>query len=120
MEFVCCPTAPFACSFYYQSRSTRSQHCNDAHQSISITLQQQASRVATPSFGSSHKEGPWPACKGMDGDACCALIEGYANDIRGRCFIIPEHSPVTMDFSPTRVRVFVDNDNIVTIIPNRG
>ncbi|KAI2499914.1 hypothetical protein MHU86_14584 [Fragilaria crotonensis] len=82
--------------------------------------EQQASRVATPSFSSSHKEGPWPACKGMDGAACCELIEGYAVDIRGQCFIIPENSPVTMDFRSTRVRVFVDNDNVVTSIPSRG
>lgn len=103
----------------YSRWSTRWQNCK-AHQFVASYIQQQASRVATPSFSSSHKEGPWPACKGMDGAACCALIEGYAVDIRGQCLIIPENSFVTMDFRSTRVRVFVDNDNVVTSIPSRG
>jgi hypothetical protein len=71
-------------------------------------------------FGSSHREGPWPECKGRDGDVCCQLIEGYANDILGNCAVIPENSMVTEDFRTDRVRVFVDVDNLVTGIPNRG
>jgi Potato inhibitor I family len=85
-----------------------------------ITHQQNASRVATPSFGSSHKEGPWPECRGMDGDACCKLIESYATDVQGHCHVISEGSAVTMDFRTDRVRVVVDDQNIVVQIPNRG
>jgi hypothetical protein len=85
-----------------------------------ITHQQNASRVATPSFGSSHKEGPWPECRGIDGDACCKLIESYATDVQGNCHVISEGSAVTMDFRTDRVRVVVDDQNIVVQIPNRG
>lgn len=56
----------------------------------------------------------------MDGDACCALIESYAVDIRGHCLLIPKNTPITMDFRSNRVRVIVDDDNIVTSIPSRG
>lgn len=66
------------------------------------------------------KEGPWPKCVGMDGTECCNLVEGEAKQTRGNCIVLSENSPVTMDFMTTRVRVFVDEDNVVTKIPHLG
>mmetsp|Transcript_21543 Transcript_21543/g.35643 ORF Transcript_21543/g.35643 Transcript_21543/m.35643 type:complete len:115 (-) Transcript_21543:237-581(-) len=82
----------------------------------------ESNRVATPMIGmvSAGKEGPWPKCVGMDGTKCCNLIEGHAKDVRGNCVVVPQYSMVTMDFSTTRVRVFVDEDSVVTRIPDRG
>jgi hypothetical protein len=66
-------------------------------------------------MSSKHKHGPWPQCVGMDGPACCNLIAGDYD-----CIVVPENSPVTMDYQLTRVRVFVDEQNVVTKIPHLG
>lgn len=71
-------------------------------------------------IGMSQRQGPWPKCLEMDGDSCCQYIEGYAKDVRGYCLVINENDMVTEDFVSTRVRVFVDDDNVVTKIPDRG
>jgi Potato inhibitor I family len=76
--------------------------------------------LTCPKVSSGGSTGPWPECLGMNGDACCKLIEGLASDVRGNCFVILEGSPVTMDFSKNRVRVFVNTESNVTQIPMRG
>jgi hypothetical protein len=68
-------------------------------------------------IGMASKNGPWKECLGMDGNACCELINSLV-DVD--CQIIPENSMVTMDFREDRVRVFVNDDNVVTHIPSRG
>jgi Potato inhibitor I family len=65
-------------------------------------------------------EGPWPECLGISGNECEHLIASHAPDVVGHVVILPEDSMVTMDFSPTRVRIFVDGDNLVTRTPRRG
>jgi hypothetical protein len=76
--------------------------------------------VTCPQLPSGGSAGPWPECLGMIGDVCCKLIEGLAPDVIGNCFVIPEGTFVTMDFRQNRVRVFVNNVNMVTQIPRRG
>lgn len=67
------------------------------------------------------RQGPWPACLGMEGSACQHVIETYAEDLRGgHVSIIGPDTMVTMDFDITRVRIFVDEANLVIQIPNRG
>ena len=65
-------------------------------------------------------EGPWPKCLGMAGQDCADYIDSYAQDLHGRIYIISSGTPVTEDFRTDRVRIYVDEDGIVTTIPNRG
>lgn len=66
--------------------------------------------------------GPWPACLDMEGTACRSLIESYASDVIGNIVIItPEMvDELANDFDMHRVRIYVDEDGIVTEIPVRG
>lgn len=78
-------------------------------------------RVQMPKFGgmdTRNKEGPWPTCLGMSGEKCMELIASYDSDIHIE--ILNKNEPVTTDFRPDRVRIFVDEYDIVTIIPSRG
>lgn len=65
-------------------------------------------------------QGPWPECLGLAGDDCVQLIESAAEDVRGRVYIVPPDSMVTMDFREDRVRVYVNDKNIVEKAPQRG
>lgn len=76
--------------------------------------------VRTPMIGMTFKQGPWPKCIGMDGDECCQYIMTYAKDIQDNCVLVGPDEAVTEDFNTKRVRVYVDNDSIVTKAPSRG
>lgn len=68
-----------------------------------------------------NNEGPWPACIGMSGERCRAMIASMANDLEySNIFIVNQDSFVTMDFRTDRVRIFVDDDGIVVRTPSRG
>ena len=78
-------------------------------------------RVQLPKFGgldTRQKEGPWPACLGMNGEDCLELIASYDKGLQIE--LIHPYEPSTDDFRPDRVRIFVDDANVVTTIPNRG
>jgi hypothetical protein len=80
-------------------------------------------RVQMPKFGgvdTRHKEGPWPACLGMTGEKCMELIASYNSGNIIRIEIWKENDPATLDFRTDRVRIIVDENGIVTTIPNRG
>jgi hypothetical protein len=82
---------------------------------------EEQTRVQMPKFGgldTRQKEGPWPACLGMNGEDCLELIASYAKDLHIE--LIHPYEPSTNDFRPDRVRIFVDDSNVVTTIPNRG
>lgn len=66
------------------------------------------------------RHGPWPACLGMSGDDCVSYIEANSKDLRGRVYIMKPGTPLTKDLQVDRVRVFVDDDGIVTKTPDRG
>lgn len=83
-------------------------------------LQKDENQVATPLIGFSQKQGPWPKCLGMESESCVHYIESLADDVRGHVEVIPIDSVITMDFNPHRVRIFVNETNYVTKIPNRG
>ena len=75
--------------------------------------------VKTPMIGLRYKNGPWPKCLEMDGDDCCQYIESVAKEI-DECVVVGENESVTEDFRTTRVRVFVDENRVVTKIPDKG
>mmetsp|Transcript_13507 Transcript_13507/g.20077 ORF Transcript_13507/g.20077 Transcript_13507/m.20077 type:complete len:166 (-) Transcript_13507:333-830(-) len=64
--------------------------------------------------------GPWPECVGMEGNECANLILKDSPDLAGNIFLIPPNTPVTEDYRLSRVRIMVDNNNIVVEIPLRG
>merc|ERR1712151_1129178 len=64
-------------------------------------------------------QGPWPCCLGLTGEECEVYIEGKAPDLT-EVSIILEGSVVTTDFVTTRVRIYVDENGIVTLVPRRG
>jgi hypothetical protein len=65
-----------------------------------------------------NREGPWPSCVGMSGEACQAMIESMANDVTVQ--VVSQDAMVTMDFRTDRVRIFVDDSGVVTRTPSRG
>ena len=70
----------------------------------------------------SKHQGPWPECLGLAASDCVHIIKTYAEDLResGHVFVIQPDMMVTMDFDETRVRVWVDESNMVNKIPRRG
>ena len=75
----------------------------------------------TPSFSSTgHHQGPWPACveQELSGIQCEQLILAYVDDIIIE--IIKPMDDVQADFRINRVRIFVNETNYVTKIPERG
>lgn len=61
----------------------------------------------------------WPQLVGMDGDVAATLLEesypGYYDII-----VLHEDAVVSMDFVLERIRIYVDDDNIVTKVPKVG
>ena len=84
--------------------------------------QHQARFIPMPAVGgSSHNEqGPWPECLGRTGNECKNIIESMAPDVKGRIFIMPPNSMMTMDYRTDRVRVFVNEAGVVEKVPQRG
>ncbi|UJR10616.1 hypothetical protein I4U23_014813 [Adineta vaga] len=60
----------------------------------------------------------WPELVGKDADSAIKVIkkESDITDIQ----TVRDNSPVTLDFHPSRIRVFVDEKNIVTVEPRIG
>jgi hypothetical protein len=56
----------------------------------------------------------------MTGGDCVNYIDSYAEDLQGHIYIISPGTAVTEDFQTDRVRIYVDEDGIVTAIPDRG
>ena len=68
-----------------------------------------------------NREGPWPACVGMAGATCSAMILSMATDLQAENIIIMDQdSFMTMDFRTDRVRIMVNEQGVVTRIPGRG
>eukprot|EP00178_Gracilaria_changii_P025149 TRINITY_DN76954_c0_g1_i1.p2 TRINITY_DN76954_c0_g1~~TRINITY_DN76954_c0_g1_i1.p2 ORF type:complete len:130 (-),score=14.09 TRINITY_DN76954_c0_g1_i1:134-502(-) len=61
----------------------------------------------------------WNDCVGMDADEAIELIKAARPDLR-RVVKVPEGSMVTMDMRHDRVRVYCNDDNIVTRPPRTG
>ena len=68
--------------------------------------------------GGALRRGPWPGCLGMEGTACQSMIESYAPDVTVE-IVTPDMEPPT-GFSASRVKIFVDEDGMVTKTPVRG
>eukprot|EP00978_Attheya_sp_CCMP212_P010864 scaffold26379_cov52-Attheya_sp.AAC.3 len=84
-------------------------------------------RVSTPMMGgvtsstisSKLRDGPWPACIGMESSECVSLIESDNSDLK--VIVVQDGEYVTEDFRLERVWVFVDEDDLVVKpIPGRG
>lgn len=82
--------------------------------------QQAAAQIVDmPKISLASKSGPWPKCIGMTGEDCVSYIEENANDDLV-VMLVPFGSMVTTDFRTDRVRVFVDENDIVFAAPSRG
>jgi len=64
------------------------------------------------------KKSTWPEVVGMTGDEAKEQIAKDRPDVQIN--VLPEVSPVTMDFRPDRVRIFVNNDQKVVAAPRCG
>ncbi|KAJ0981574.1 hypothetical protein J5N97_009829 [Dioscorea zingiberensis] len=60
----------------------------------------------------------WPELLGKMGEKAVKIIERENNDVH--TIVLSEDSPVTKDFRFNRVRVFVNEDGVVTIVPRIG
>lgn len=74
--------------------------------------------VPMPMIGMSNTQGPWPKCVGMIGDDCVSYIESNAQNLN--IVIVHTDDLLSRDFDLERVRVQVDNDEVVNSIPRRG
>ncbi len=81
--------------------------------------QQYASEIVPmPKISMASKQGPWPACVGMTGENCVSYIESNTQGLT--IVIVPDGSFVTKDFRTDRVRVWVDENDIVFSAPSKG
>jgi len=60
----------------------------------------------------------WPELVGLKGEDARDQVKQQRPDVEIQ--ILPELGPVTMDFRPDRVRIFVDKDGKVVHAPNCG
>lgn len=68
-----------------------------------------------------HLEGPWPECLKLSGEGCQMLLHVYTNWQNGLDIeVVSEENKVEEDFDESRVRIYVDESNKVTAIPQRG
>ena len=67
---------------------------------------------------SANEKRVWPELVGKDADAAIKILkeESSLDNIP----IVRDNSPITLDYCPTRIRVFVDEKNIVTVDPRLG
>jgi Potato inhibitor I family len=61
----------------------------------------------------------WPQLVGMDGDEAAAQLEAAYPD-KYDIFVLNEDSIVTMDYLTDRIRIFVNDANVVTLVPRIG
>ena len=67
---------------------------------------------------SANQKRVWPELVGKDAQSAIKILKeesGFDNIQTAR-----DNSPVTLEFCPTRIRVFVDEKNIVTVEPRIG
>ncbi|CAF1399636.1 unnamed protein product [Rotaria sordida] len=60
----------------------------------------------------------WPELVGKDVNSATKTLKEESNI--DHIETLRDDSPVTLDFCPTRIRVFVDEKNIVTVEPRIG
>jgi len=63
-------------------------------------------------------EGPWPECNRKTGEDCMQHIKTQAKDVTA--FIVSQYDFVTDDYQTNRVRIFVDDEGLVSQTPVRG
>jgi hypothetical protein len=61
----------------------------------------------------------WPEVVGTDGATAARTIRGE-NPAIALVPVLPQDSMVTMDYNPTRVRIFVNDDQKVARTPQTG
>jgi len=83
--------------------------------------EERATRVSTPMFGGlnqRHAEGPWPECLDFNGEACVDLLKLWTEDLDIE--LVGPGVAVEKGFRTDRVHIFVDDNNVVAAIPQRG
>lgn len=76
--------------------------------------------IAPPMIQLSQFQGPWPSCLGQDANDCVAFIQSNARPSPSTIVVVFPGMIVTDDFRKDRVRVYVNDDGVVTAIPDRG
>ena len=67
-----------------------------------------------------NQSGPWSQCLGINGNECSEIIKIQTASNPVDVYFIEEGFIVTSDWVLTRVRIYIDEDNIVTRVPHRG
>lgn len=70
----------------------------------------------------SKHQGPWSECLFMTTNDCINYIQMCTSDLQSphNIQIIRPGDAVTSELDPKRVRIFIDENNTVTEIPERG
>jgi hypothetical protein len=69
-------------------------------------------------FDTSQLSGPWPQCKGGSLQACIDIVAVDAPD--SKPLVLHPGEGATREYNIYRVIIHVDENDIVTNIPNRG
>ncbi|MEV0766425.1 serine protease inhibitor [Nocardia sp. NPDC050435] len=92
---------------------------------IAIGVLQAASTAAEPVFGihlaqqsRNLEKDRWPETVGLPAEEAVKIIKSERPDVK--VFVLHEGTPVTRDYRPDRVRVFVDDDGKVAVPPEIG
>jgi hypothetical protein len=92
------------------SETATAQHPSNAHFSSPHT---------TTTYTVDMDKTSWPEVVGTDGATAARTIRGE-NPSMALVQVLPQDSMVTMDYIPTRVRIFVNDDNKVARTPRTG
>jgi hypothetical protein len=66
------------------------------------------------------KEGKWPELKGMTGEEAQDQLEVLYGEETYDIIVLPENSATTRDYRFDRIRIFVNEEGIVTKVPHVG
>ena len=80
---------------------------------------QQPKEITKQSYQVNMDKTEWPELIGVDGEVAKQTVQGENPSIT-KVQILPKDSFVTMDYSTSRVRIFVNDDNTVARAPRVG
>jgi Potato inhibitor I family len=70
--------------------------------------------------GMALRHGPWPGCLGLESAECTDIISSYVPNVEIEIVTPDMINQITDDFKPNRVRVYVDENDVVQTIPVKG
>jgi len=83
-------------------------------------MEQEASKAEETPIEDEPQPTQWPSLVGISGEDAKAQLELLYGEETYEIYILHEHSPVTRDYRFNRIRIFTNDEGIVTSVPRIG